>query len=167
MVSDDFIKKAVARAAKRLEDSSKASEAERKQHCNKCLDKAIGNGTSSELEPILASSKFCPVCGIDRPFDKETKRGALWSTKCRCGSIITIEEAVKEALIKYQTISEPSDSDSPLDSNGEELSLVCDGCYETIEWWDRDDYPDPDSGHTGYYDDLFTNYVKPNSWVKK
>ncbi len=93
-----------------------------------------------------------------------------WSTKCsKCGSIITIEASIKESLIKYQTVSELVEAEATvLDTDGEELDLVCDGCFRTIEWWDCDRYADPDLGHTGYDDDrgIETAYVKPNSWVK-
>jgi len=91
-----------------------------------------------------------------------------WSTKCsKCGSIITIEASIKESLIKYQTVSELVEAEATvLDTDGEELDLVCDGCFRTIEWWDCDHYADPDLGHTGYDDDMSTAYVKPNSWVK-
>jgi len=94
-----------------------------------------------------------------------------WSTKCsKCGSIITIEASIKESLIKYQTVSELVEAEATvLDTDGEELDLVCDsegGCFQTIEWWDCDGYADPDLGHTGYDDDMSAAYVKPNSWVK-
>ena len=95
-----------------------------------------------------------------------------WSTKCStCGSIIVIEESIKESIVEYQTASGPvDDREHPKDSDGDMLNLVCDkgGCYQTIEWdWTFcHDLPDPDPGFTRYDDDMSMEYVKPNSWVK-